>query len=78
MDQAHFDAQVKLAKKALILIMKSWIGLIYLGNEKIALRSIIQSLRQPIKPNIRSAIYDIIGEMLAIGSVENHQGNFIV
>lgn len=58
--------------------MKSWIGLIFLGNEKIALRAIIQSLRQPIRPVIRNAIYEIIGELLAIGCVENHQGNFIV
>ena len=62
-----FEAQLNLAKKAIIVILKSWTGLIYLGNEKTALKSIIMALKQPIKPIIRNAIYEIIGEILSIG-----------
>jgi hypothetical protein len=29
----------------MVTILKSWIGLIYLGNEKAALKSMIQALR---------------------------------
>jgi rapamycin-insensitive companion of mTOR len=52
-------------------VLKSWQGLIYLGNERQALRSIVQALRQPIKPVIRSAIYDVLKDLLALGSKEN-------
>ncbi|KRX02551.1 Armadillo-type fold [Pseudocohnilembus persalinus] len=74
-DWAKFEQQLTLAKKAIITILKSWTGLIYLGNEKISLKSMIQALRQPIKPQIRNAIYDILGELLAIGNKENQIGN---
>ena len=63
-----FEAQLNLAKKAMITILKSWHGLIYLGNERTALKSMIMALRQPIKPVIRTAIYDILAEILEIGS----------
>jgi rapamycin-insensitive companion of mTOR len=66
-DPQHFEKRLVLAKKALITLLKSWTGLIYLGNEKRALRSLIQALRQPIKPRVRSIIYEILGELLAVG-----------
>ena len=62
-----FENQIELAKKAIIIIMKSWAGLTYLGNEKISLKSLIMALKQPIKPIMRNAIYDIINEILSIG-----------
>jgi len=48
-------------------LLKSWSGLIYLANEKYALRSIFHILKQKIAPMIRSAIYEIIEELLKIG-----------
>ncbi len=62
----------------MITILKSWTGLIYLGNERIALRSLFSALRQPIKPKIRNAIYEILGELLSIGSKEYNGSAFIV
>ena len=35
----------------------------------------IQALRQPIKPQIRNAIYEILGELLAIGSYGENQAD---
>lgn len=71
----RFEAQLKLAKKAMITILKSWHGLIYLGNERTALRSMIMALKQPIKPIIRQAIYDVLGEILAIGAKQPGVGH---
>ncbi|KAL4497964.1 hypothetical protein ABPG72_014821 [Tetrahymena utriculariae] len=65
-----FDRQLQLAKKALITILKTWKGLIYLGNQRIAMKSLVQALRQPIHEKIRNAIYDILGELLALGGKE--------
>lgn len=36
-----FEANLMLAKKAIITVLKSWQGLIYLGDERQALRSLV-------------------------------------
>ncbi|CAD8139168.1 unnamed protein product [Paramecium pentaurelia] len=66
-----FESNLQLAKKAIITVLKSWQGLIYLGDERQALKSLIQVLRQPIKPAIRNSIYDILRSLLQLGNKEN-------
>ena len=75
-----FENQLEMAKKAIMIMLKSWTGLIYLGNEKTSLSSLIMALKQPIKPIIRSAIYDIINEILTIGikNIPKHSYDFQV
>ncbi|EGR34185.1 hypothetical protein IMG5_021000 [Ichthyophthirius multifiliis] len=72
-EMEQFEKTLNLAKKALITMLKTWKGLIYLGNQRIAMRSLVQTLRQPIHDKIRNAIYDIIGELLALGVKESSQ-----
>ena len=64
----RFSMQLDLCKKAIITILKSWVGLVYLGNEMKTLRSFIESLRQKIRPEIRTAIYEILESILTIGN----------
>ena len=63
----RFENQLEIAKKAIVMMLKSWTGLIYLGHDRTSLKSLITALRQPIKPLIRNAIYDILNEILTIG-----------
>lgn len=59
--------QLSQAKKIIIILLKSWKGLIYLANERFALKSLFHVLKQQIKPPVRSAIFEIIEELLKIG-----------
>jgi rapamycin-insensitive companion of mTOR len=55
--KAKMQIQLDLGKKAIIMILKSWVGLVYLGNEMSVLKSFMESLRQKIRPEVRAAIY---------------------
>jgi rapamycin-insensitive companion of mTOR len=62
-----FDSKLSQAKKIIIILLMDWKGLIYLANEKYALKSLFHVLKQDIKPAIKSAIFEIIEELLKIG-----------
>lgn len=57
-----------LAKKALIMILKNWSCFVLLGSQRQSIISIIQALKQPIKPVVRNSIFEIIHSILALGS----------
>jgi hypothetical protein len=38
---SKFQSKLSLAKTAIITLLKSWIGLIYIGNEPTALHSLL-------------------------------------
>jgi len=73
-----FENQLEMAKKAIMIMLKSWTGLIYLGHERTCISSLVMALKQPIKPIIRNAIYDIINEILTIGikNIPKHCSEF--
>lgn len=73
-----FENQLEMAKKAIMIMLKSWTGLIYLGHERTCISSLIMALKQPIKPIIRNAIYDILNEILTIGirNIPKHCNEF--
>ncbi|EGR30964.1 rapamycin-insensitive companion of mtor, putative [Ichthyophthirius multifiliis] len=62
-----------MAKKIIVSILKTWKGLIYLGYQKFLLRSLFQTLRQPIFEQVRTGIQEIIGELLSFGSTLQQQ-----
>lgn len=66
-DPGIFEARLRLASNAILTFFKSWPGLIYLGNEKYSLKSLVEALRQPIKPLIRDYIFQLLEEILKIG-----------
>ena len=66
--KARMQIQLDLGKKAIIMIFKSWVGLVYLGNEIAVLKSFVESLRQKIRPEVRTAIYEVLESLLMIGS----------
>jgi rapamycin-insensitive companion of mTOR len=61
--------QLEQAKQVIIILLKSWKGLIYLVNEKIALKSLFHVLKQTkqISEDVKNAIFEIIQEALKIG-----------
>ena len=61
------EARLKLACRAVITLFKNWSGIIYLGHEKRSLTSLIEALRQPIKPNVRQHIFDLLTEIINMG-----------
>lgn len=55
---------LKSARKVLVLMMRSWTGLIYLTNN--GLDSLVKTLTHPIKPLIKEEILDMLFEILNI------------
>ena len=43
---AKFQTKVTLAKNAIIILMKSWVGLIYLGKNPQILSSLLEAIKQ--------------------------------
>ena len=66
-DQSEFETRLRLASNSILIFFRSWPGLIYLGCEKFSLRSLVEALRQPIKPIIRDYIFQLLEEILKIG-----------
>jgi hypothetical protein len=66
-DLAAFEKRLRLASNSILIFFKSWSGLIYLGNEKFSLKSLVEALRQPIKPIIRDCIFQLLEDILKIG-----------
>lgn len=40
-----FQLKVGLAKNAIITLLKSWVGLIYIGNDPTGIRSLLETLK---------------------------------
>jgi rapamycin-insensitive companion of mTOR len=67
-EQNVFETKLRLASNAILIFFKSWPGgLIYLGDEKISIKSLIEALRQPVKPIIREYIFQLFDEILKTG-----------
>lgn len=60
----ELEAQIKLARRALVLMSRSWVGLIFLASG--GLKEVIDNLRQPIKLVIKEGILDTVTDMLNI------------
>lgn len=60
----ELEAVIKLSRKVIVLMSRSWAGLIYLASN--GLKDIITNLRHPIKPIIKEGILDTITDMLNI------------
>lgn len=60
------DNVLKLARNAVVLISRSWAGLIYLVSGE--LPHLIAALTQPIKNNVKTAILGTIQDMLAVAT----------
>jgi rapamycin-insensitive companion of mTOR len=67
-DSGKEARRLELARKALIVILKSWHGIIYLGEERTCLVSLVESLRHPIRPATREAIFLILEELFSLAN----------
>ena len=59
-----------LAKQALLTMLKSWTGLVLLGNDGRVLASILEALKQiprRVDSEVRKSIYSLLEEVLAVG-----------
>lgn len=66
----RFQSKVYLAKNAIVNLMKTWVGLIYLGNNPQILYSLLEAVKQiPKKAEsvIRDSIFICLEEILSIG-----------
>ena len=61
---SELDAMILLAKKVLIMMSRSWVGLIFLASG--GLKQIIDNLCLPIRPKLKEAILEVIEEMINI------------
>lgn len=62
--QHELDTVLDLGKKIIIMMSRSWVGLIFLASG--GLRQVIENICLPINPKIKEAILDIIEEMINI------------
>lgn len=60
------ETRFRMASRVIISLFKSWSGLFYLGWEKTGLVSLIEALRQPIKPTTRAHIFELLEEIINI------------
>ena len=64
MKESELDSQISLGKRVVIMMSRSWVGLIFLASG--GLKQVIDNICLPIKPKIKEAILDIIEEMISI------------
>lgn len=60
---SRFQTRLKLVKNAIVTLLKSWTGLIYIGNDSITLNSLLEALKQiPKKQDyeIRKCIFEML------------------
>ena len=60
----ELEAVIKLSRRVIVLMSRSWAGLIYLASN--GLKDVIANLMHPIKPIIKEGILDTITDMLNI------------
>lgn len=67
---SKFQSRLKMSKYAIITLLKSWTGMIFLGSDQNALRSVLQALKQiPNQQNslVRREIFSILEEIIGLG-----------
>ena len=64
--QQLIEQQLQLGRKAIVAMLKTWNGLIYLTSDPNGLRSLVQALNQPVGPMVKRAIFDIFTEVFNI------------
>lgn len=60
---SKFQTRLKLAKNAIVTLLKSWTGLIFIGNDRITINSLLEALKQIPKrqdSDIRKYIFEIL------------------
>jgi len=65
------NARLELGKRAIIMIVKTWTGLIFLGSDVCGLKSLIQMLNQPARQAVKEAIFDILFTIINPGEVHD-------
>jgi hypothetical protein len=55
-----------LASKSIVNIMRNWNGVIYMSSSQMGLKSLIESLNQPIRPYKKLAILDTLIDIFNI------------
>lgn len=58
---------VQLAAKAVVVLMRNWAGLVYLGHNQVHIAALMDALRQPSQPLIKNQILDIIFSLIKPG-----------
>ena len=66
-DPTVVETRLRLASNTILIFFKNWSGLIYFGNEKYSLKSLVETLRQPIKQNVRESVFQLIEHILKVG-----------
>jgi len=68
--KAKLEAKLKLAKRALLLIMKNWNGLVFLTSDPNGLQSLVYTLKQPIRPIVKKALFDVFFDIFSVAHNE--------
>ena len=71
--ESEADAQMKMSKNAIILMSRTWPGLIYLASS--GLKAMIQSLVQPVAVEVKEAILDTVYDMLNVAADSSQQSH---
>lgn len=71
--ESEADAQMKMSKNAIVLMSRTWPGLIYLASS--GLKAMIQSLVQPVAQEVKEAILDTVYEMLTVAADSTQQAH---
>ncbi len=64
--QVSLEQQLMQARKAIVALLKTWNGLIYLTSDTNGLRSLVQALNQPVSALVKRAIFDIFADVLNV------------
>jgi rapamycin-insensitive companion of mTOR len=67
---AKFQAKLGLAKNAIVTMLKSWVGLICIGNDPSVISSLLETLKEIPKKydsEVRKAIFETLEEIVAVG-----------
>ena len=64
MKENELEAQIKLARRAIVMMSRSWVGLIFLAATR--MKELIHVLQQPVSAVIKEGILDTVNDMLNI------------
>lgn len=59
--------KLHLASEAIVLLLRNWAGLVYLGDNQVHIQSLIAALRQPSQPIFKDYILEIILNLIKPG-----------
>ena len=63
---AKLEMQLELGRRAIVILMKNWSGLIYLTSDSNGLKSLVQALNQSIRTIVKKAIFSIFFDIFNI------------